>query len=34
VAAVLAACLQTPSTIGVTFELFDGDTPIAEALRF
>ncbi|MEV6851930.1 SDR family oxidoreductase [Actinoplanes sp. NPDC051411] len=34
VAAVLAACLTTPSTIGVTFELFTGDTPIAEALRF
>ncbi|WP_030436412.1 SDR family oxidoreductase [Actinoplanes subtropicus] len=34
VAAVLAACLQTPSTIGVTFELFAGDTPIADALRF
>jgi uncharacterized protein YbjT (DUF2867 family) len=34
VAAVLAACLTTPATIGVTFELFAGDTPIAEALRF
>jgi uncharacterized protein YbjT (DUF2867 family) len=34
VAAVLAACLQSPSTIGVTFELFAGDTPIAEALAF
>jgi uncharacterized protein YbjT (DUF2867 family) len=34
VAAVLAACLVTPSTIGVTFELFAGDTPIAEALAF
>jgi uncharacterized protein YbjT (DUF2867 family) len=34
VAAVLAACLITPATIGVTFELFAGDTPIAEALRF
>nr|WP_296065691.1 SDR family oxidoreductase [uncultured Actinoplanes sp.] len=36
VAAVLAACLTTASadTIGVTFELFAGDTPIAEALRF
>ena len=33
VAAVLAACLQTPSTIGVTFELFAGDTPIADALH-
>jgi uncharacterized protein YbjT (DUF2867 family) len=34
VAAVLAACLSTPGTIGKTFELFGGDTPIAEALRF
>jgi uncharacterized protein YbjT (DUF2867 family) len=34
VAAVLAACLTTPATIGVTFELFAGDTPIAEALSF
>jgi uncharacterized protein YbjT (DUF2867 family) len=34
VAAVLAACLTTPSTIGVTFELFTGETPIAEALLF
>jgi uncharacterized protein YbjT (DUF2867 family) len=34
VAAVLAACLTTPATIGVTFELFAGETPIAEALRF
>ena len=33
VAAVLAACLTTPATIGVTFELFGGDTPIAEALK-
>jgi uncharacterized protein YbjT (DUF2867 family) len=33
VAAVLAACLVTPATIGVTFELFSGDTPIAEALK-
>jgi uncharacterized protein YbjT (DUF2867 family) len=32
VAAVLAAVLQSPSTIGVTFELFTGDTPIADAL--
>jgi uncharacterized protein YbjT (DUF2867 family) len=32
VAAVLAACLTAPATIGVTFELFGGDTPIAEAL--
>jgi uncharacterized protein YbjT (DUF2867 family) len=34
VAAVLAACLTIPATIGVTFELFAGDTPIAEALSF
>jgi uncharacterized protein YbjT (DUF2867 family) len=34
VAAVLAACLVIPATIGVTFELFAGDTPIAEALAF
>jgi uncharacterized protein YbjT (DUF2867 family) len=34
VAAVVAACLITPATIGVTFELFTGDTPIAEALNF
>ena len=34
VAAVLAACLVTPATIGVTFELLTGDTPIAEALAF
>src|SRR4051812_16612836 len=32
VAAVLLACLDTPSTIGQTFDLFTGDTPIAEAL--
>ncbi len=34
VAAVVAACLTTPSTIGVTFELFAGSTPIDEALDF
>jgi uncharacterized protein YbjT (DUF2867 family) len=34
VAAVLAACLTTPATVGVTFELFAGDTPIPEALAF
>jgi uncharacterized protein YbjT (DUF2867 family) len=34
VAAVVAASLTTPATIGVTFELFTGDTPIAEALNF
>lgn len=32
VAAVLAAVLTTPATIGRTFELFAGDTPIPEAL--
>ncbi len=32
VAAVLAAVLTTPATIGRTFELFTGDTPIPEAL--
>ncbi|AGZ45021.1 SDR family oxidoreductase [Actinoplanes friuliensis] len=32
VAAVLAATLATPATIGKTFELFTGDTPVAEAL--
>jgi uncharacterized protein YbjT (DUF2867 family) len=34
VAAVLAACLVTPATIGITFELFTGTTPIPDALRF
>ena len=33
VATVLAACLTEPATIGVTFELFAGKTPIDEALR-
>jgi len=33
VAAVVAACLTTPATVGVTFELFGGSTPIDEALR-
>src|SRR4029453_17237624 len=33
VAAVLAAVLTTDSTIGVTFELFAGDTPIDQALN-
>jgi uncharacterized protein YbjT (DUF2867 family) len=33
VAATLAACLDEPATIGKTFELFAGDTPIAQALR-
>jgi uncharacterized protein YbjT (DUF2867 family) len=32
VAAVLAACLTTPATIRVTFELFAGDMPIDAAL--
>lgn len=32
VAAVLAACLDTPSTIGQTFVLVQGDLPIADAL--
>jgi uncharacterized protein YbjT (DUF2867 family) len=32
VAAVLAAVLQSPNTVGVTFELFSGDTAIAEAV--
>jgi uncharacterized protein YbjT (DUF2867 family) len=31
-AAVLAAVLQAPNTIGTTFELFTGDTPISEAI--
>jgi hypothetical protein len=30
---VLLATLGAPNTIGVTFELFAGDTPIAEAVR-
>ncbi|HEY0535786.1 MAG TPA: SDR family oxidoreductase [Actinoplanes sp.] len=34
VAAVLAACLVTPATVGVTFEVFAGRTPIPEALAF
>jgi uncharacterized protein YbjT (DUF2867 family) len=33
VAAVLNACLLDPATIGLTFELFTGETPIAEALK-
>jgi uncharacterized protein YbjT (DUF2867 family) len=33
VAAVLLAVLETPSTIGKTFELVSGDTPVAEAVR-
>jgi uncharacterized protein YbjT (DUF2867 family) len=33
VAAVLAAVLGEPATIGKTFEVFTGDTPIAQALE-
>ena len=33
VAAVLAACLETPETIGVTFEAFTGDQEIDLAVR-
>jgi len=33
VAAVLAACLDTPETIGLTFEAFAGDTPVELAVR-
>jgi uncharacterized protein YbjT (DUF2867 family) len=33
VAAVLLAVLGTPSSIGKTFELVSGDTPIEEAVR-
>jgi uncharacterized protein YbjT (DUF2867 family) len=33
VAAVLLAVLETPSTMGKTFELVSGDTPIEEAVR-
>jgi uncharacterized protein YbjT (DUF2867 family) len=32
VAAVLAAVLAAPNTVGTTFELFTGDVPIAEAV--
>lgn len=32
-AAALVACLDEPATVGNTFELFDGGTPLAEALR-
>jgi uncharacterized protein YbjT (DUF2867 family) len=32
VAAVLVACLDEPRTVRATFELFQGETPIAEAL--
>lgn len=33
VAAVLAACLDEPGTIGRTFDLVAGDTPVDEAVR-
>lgn len=33
VAAVLYAVLETPSSIGKTFELISGDTPVEEAVR-
>jgi uncharacterized protein YbjT (DUF2867 family) len=33
VAAVIAAVLDAPNTIGVTFELFGGDLSVAEAVR-
>jgi uncharacterized protein YbjT (DUF2867 family) len=33
VAAVLLACLDTPRTVGRSFDLTSGDTPIADALR-
>jgi uncharacterized protein YbjT (DUF2867 family) len=33
VAAVIAAVLDAPNTIGVTFEVFSGDLPVAEAVR-
>lgn len=33
VALVLAACLNEPNTIGKTFDLVGGETPLAEALR-
>ena len=33
VAAVLAAVLDAPNTVGVTFEVFGGDLPVAEAVR-
>jgi uncharacterized protein YbjT (DUF2867 family) len=33
VALVLLECLQAPNTIGVEFELFEGDVPAREAVR-
>jgi uncharacterized protein YbjT (DUF2867 family) len=34
VALVLLECLDAPNTIGVEFELFEGDVPAREAVRF
>jgi hypothetical protein len=33
VALVLLECLQAPNTIGVEFELFEGDVPAREVVR-
>ncbi len=33
VALVLARCLREPATLGKTFEVVDGETPVAKALR-
>ena len=33
VAVVLLECLEAPNTIGVEFELFEGDVPAREAVR-
>ena len=33
VAAVLAEVLAAENTFGKTFEVFDGDAPVAEAIR-
>jgi uncharacterized protein YbjT (DUF2867 family) len=33
VARVLLECLQAPNTIGVAFELFEGDIPVRDAIR-
>jgi uncharacterized protein YbjT (DUF2867 family) len=33
VAAVIAEVLAAPNTIGVTFEVFSGDAPVAEAIQ-
>ena len=32
-ALVLLECLDAPNTIGVEFELFEGDVPAREAVR-